>query len=86
MGYMVTLGLISGNLICSLIIAFANKADPNMFVDNGASNLKMYYKPWTRCGAYFVGVFFGLMFWDYKNHKDDAWNIGKSYFTKCKES
>ena len=81
---MAALGLISGNLICSLIIAFANKADPNMFVDNGAATAKMYYKPWTRCGAYFVGVFFGFMFWDYKNHKDETWNIGKSFFSKCK--
>lgn len=67
LGYMVNLGLITANLICSLIIAIAYKGDPNPFADGGESNQKMYYKPWTRCGAYFVGSFFGFMYWDYKN-------------------
>ena len=86
LGYGVALFFITANLICVLIISISYHVDPNMFVDGGQSNSKLYYKPWSRCGAYFVGVVFGFMFWEYKKKESFTWSLGHSFFQKLHDS
>jgi hypothetical protein len=49
----------------------------------------MYFKPWVRCGAYFVGVLFGMMYWEYKNqdrHERIRSNLGVKFYNLVKRN
>ena len=76
-GYFSVLGLLIGNIVTTLIIGFWKKVGVNLVSDGGMAGLYIYYKPWTRCGTYLVGIFFGMLFWEFKNVQ--KFDLGNSF-------
>ena len=75
-GYLIPIMIVIANLAVTTGLAFYYEADPNPFM--GTYFLNMYLKPWVWCGAYFVGVIFGFLYWEYKNEETKFYQTVKS--------
>jgi hypothetical protein len=66
-GYLITSGILLFNIILTFIISFYFNAGVSTLSDGNISSNYLYFKPWTRIGAYIVGILFGMMYWEFKN-------------------
>lgn len=71
-GYVATIGLILANLVITFTLSMAYHAGMTLLNDKGINSTYLYYKPWTRMGAYFVGTLFGLAYYEYKQQSNDS--------------
>jgi peptidoglycan/LPS O-acetylase OafA/YrhL len=79
-GYYLVGLLLLANIICTMVIAQVKGAGVNLITDQGAGSYYIYYRPWTRITTYLVGIFFGLMYWEFKNAAKH--NLGNSWGNK----
>ena len=80
--------ILVANVVTVFIISNAYSISVSRFYD---SNYMRYYykKPWTRIGAYQIGVLFGMMYYEWKNRdRDDKEQkfVGVLVFYKVKHS
>ena len=80
LGYGLTYFFLFGNILCSLIISAINKLSINPIV-NPNYFLLLYVRPWTRIGAYQVGVLFGMFYYEWMN-KENSHLFANSFGTK----
>jgi len=66
-GYFAVSALIGFNVLLTFFISMYFNAGVNIITDGGMNVSYIYFKPWCRMGAYFVGVLFGFAYWEYKN-------------------
>lgn len=81
-GYVVTYVLLAGNVITTFIISHVG--EHSMSVINDTKQItNIYHMPYTRVGAYLIGVLFGIWYYEYKaSAKDPNYNnkIGAVFF------
>jgi len=86
-GYFATVFLIGVNIIISFIISMHFEAGISIIADGGINANYLYFKPWTRMGAYFVGVLFGMLYWEFKTpNQTGRRSIGSSIYESVKDS
>jgi peptidoglycan/LPS O-acetylase OafA/YrhL len=85
-GYITCLCLV---VLCSIItiaLCFHYHAGISPVSAGGEVTQHIYYKPWTRFGAYYVGVIFGSMYYEYKNEETYPRTIGTVFYRKAANS
>ena len=87
-GYIVTSILLIGNIICTWIISHVGKH--SMSVINDSEEItNIYHMPYTRVGAYLVGIIFGMMYFEYmQSFKNPVYKVkfGTLFYSKVHSS
>ena len=86
-GYSLVLFLLFGNIVCTFLISIIDHHPMTMFIDPLSHYI--YHVPYTRIGAYLVGVLFGIFYFEFqKSQRDPAYKatIGSMLYTKIQSN
>lgn len=68
LGYGISYFILFGNILSTFIISAINKLSINPVVEPNYLML-LYIRPWTRIGAYEIGILFGMFYYEWINRE-----------------